>query len=152
MLWWRRESEGTTTERRTPLSTETVTPDSSQGSWWEEVYDAVDGKDVTVVDRLFSEDISLKFNYHPAAVGRDAVREAMKYFWSTVGSTKHTFHTVVEQGDTAALEATCTYTRLDGTVVSLPVVTVIDRRDGLVAAQRIYIDMAPLESPELLEH
>jgi ketosteroid isomerase-like protein len=133
------------------LSTETATPPTSQRTWWEEVYEAVDGKDVTVVDRLFTEDTSLKFNYHPAVVGRDAVREAMKHFWSTVAAMKHTFHTVVEQGNAAALEATCTYTKLDGTVVSLPVVTVIDRRDGMVAAQRIYIDMAPLESPELLE-
>jgi hypothetical protein len=56
----------------------------------------------------------------------------------------HSFVKVVEQGDSAYLEAVVTYTRLNGSTVQIPVSTAIDRRDGLIAAQRVYIDLAPL--------
>ena len=32
----------------------------------------------------------------------------------------------------------------DGRTVSIPAATAVQRRDGLVAAQRVYIDLAPL--------
>jgi ketosteroid isomerase-like protein len=121
-------------------------------TYWERLYGAIDGCDATVVDRLFTDDATLQFNYHPPVIGRDAVRGAMEHFWSTVAAMRHTFRNVIEQGDRAVIEATCTYTRHDGVVVALPVATVCERRGDRVSAQRIYIDMAPLESPELLEH
>jgi hypothetical protein len=36
------------------------------------------------------------------------------------------------------------YVRLDGRHVTLPAATAIVRRDGLVAAQRVYVDTHPL--------
>jgi ketosteroid isomerase-like protein len=122
-----------------------------QMTWYEEVYACVDGRDDSVVDRLFTEDVSLRFNFNPPVEGREAVRQAMHHFWGSVAAMRHSFVNVVEDGDRSALEAVVTYTRHDGVEVSLPVVTMTDRRDGLVCAQRIYIDMAPLADPALLE-
>ena len=63
----------------------------------------------------------------------------------------HTFLNVVEDGDLAALEAVVKYTRHDGSTVEVPVTTMIERRDGLVAAQRVYIEIAPLFASEETE-
>jgi hypothetical protein len=130
---------------------DTAVDQERQVTWYEEVYACLDGRDDSVVVRLFTEDISLQFNLHAPGIGREAVRAAMHHFWGTVAAMRHTFVNVVEDGDRAALEAICTYTRHDGVQVPVPVVTMVDRRDGLVCAKRIYIDMAPLENPALLE-
>ena len=56
-------------------------------------------------------------------------------------------HSVVEQWSSGAgtvVEADVTYTRKDGSRVTVPVVTIYRERDGEIADYRIFIDLAPL--------
>lgn len=124
------------------------TGSSGGRTWYEEFYADLDSKDLTVVDRLCTPDTTMRFANHPMDVGRDAVRSSMEHFFGLISGMRHTFVTVFEHGDQAVLEAMVQYTRLDGSTVDIPVSTSIDRRDGLVAAQRVYIDLAPLFNPE----
>ena len=77
-------------------------------------------------------------------VGRDAVRAAMLHLYTMIHGMHHEFKKVIEDDDSATLEAVCTYTRNDDSTVAIPVMTAVERCGGLVAAQRIYIDLAPL--------
>ena len=115
-------------------------------SWIEELYAAIDARDITFVDRLCTPDTIVRFANHPPAEGRDQVRGALTHVWGTIGGLHHNIEQVTEEGERAVVEAVIDYTRLDGSVVSIPAATVIERRDGLVASQRIYIDMSPLEA------
>jgi ketosteroid isomerase-like protein len=113
-------------------------------TWYEEFFGAVDGMDLDGVERQVTEDTVFQLANKEAIVGRQAVLEATSHFWTMIAGMKHEFINVVEDGDLAALEAICEYTRLDGSKVSIPVTTMVQRHDGKVAAQRIYIDIAPL--------
>jgi ketosteroid isomerase-like protein len=113
-------------------------------TWYEEFYAALDGKDISVLDRLCTPDTRVQFANHEPCEGRAAVREVMLHFWSTIERMQHRFTNVFEVDDQALLEADVTYTRLDGSSVVIKVATVLRRRDGLVADQRIYIDLTPL--------
>ena len=115
-------------------------------TWYEEFYAGLDRLDGSMFDRHCTPDTVVRMANHPPAEGRDAARAAIEHFWATIGGMKHTLVNVVESGDTAVLEAFVDYTRLDGSEVRIPVATSIDRRDGLIAAQRIYIDLAPLHA------
>ena len=126
----------------TQEKTEPVSP--ANRTWYEEFYGGLDAKDITVVDRLCTPDTTLRMANHDIDEGRDAVRAGAERFFTMIGGMRHRFVKVVEQGDSAYLEAIVDYTRLDGSQVSIPVSTAIDRRDGLIAAQRVYIDLAPL--------
>jgi ketosteroid isomerase-like protein len=120
------------------------TPQTATKTWYEEFYARVDALDVTLADELLTEDSTMTMANHPMDIGRDAVRAGMEHFFTMIKGMHHTFKRVVEDGDFAAIEAICTYTRLDGSTVDIPVFTAIERRDGKVAAQRVYIDLAPL--------
>jgi ketosteroid isomerase-like protein len=113
-------------------------------TWYEKFYAALDGKDISVLDRLCTPDTRVQFANHEPCEGRMAVREVMLHFWSTIERMEHRFTNVFEVDDQALLEADVTYTRLDGSSVVIKAGTVIRRRDGLVADQRIYVDLTPL--------
>lgn len=112
--------------------------------WYEEFYGAVDGRDLARVERLLTADTSFRLANKEEISGREAVLDATTHFWQMIGGMKHDFINVVENGDLAALEAVCEYTRLDGSKIEIPVTTMVERREGKIAAQRIYIEIAPL--------
>lgn len=121
-----------------------TTAGEGKRTWYEDFYAGLDAKDLTVVDRLCTPDTTMRMANHEVDEGRDRVRAGTSHFFTMIGSMRHTFVKVVEDGESAYLEAVVEYTRLDGSTVSIPVCTAIDRRDGLIAAQRVYIDLAPL--------
>ena len=130
-----------------PITADTQPTDSSSTAgrtWYEEFYSYIDARDASVVDKLCTPDTTMRFANHPEESGREAVRTGMAHFFTTIAGMRHTFTNVVENGDTAILEADVEYTRLDGSTVTIVCATAIERRDGLVASQRVYIDLAPL--------
>ena len=115
-----------------------------QREWYQEFYDAIESRDVPAMERQMTKDTILQLGNRPPIHGIEAVSEASQHFWSLITSMKHSFETVIEGGDTTMFESSVEYTRLDGSTVTIPAATAIVRRDGLVAAQRIYVDVTPL--------
>jgi ketosteroid isomerase-like protein len=114
-------------------------------SWYDDFYAAVDAMDISAVERLCTPDTTVRFANHPPAQGRAEMRAALQHVWSSIAGLHHSITEVTEQGDRAVVEAIVDYTRPDGSVVSIPAATAIERRDGLIARQRIYIDTTPLQ-------
>jgi ketosteroid isomerase-like protein len=115
-----------------------------QREWYHEFYDAIESRDVPAMEAQMTQDTVLRLGNRPPIHGIEAVSEASQHFWTLITSMKHSFETVIEGGDTTMFESSVLYTRLDGSTITLPAATAIDRRDGLVAAQRIYVDPTPL--------
>jgi ketosteroid isomerase-like protein len=117
---------------------------TDERTWYERFYDAIEAKDIEATKAQMTPDTSLRIANRPAVDGLDDVVEATLHFWDMIGSMKHSFETVVESGDVTMFESMVEYVRLDGRHVTLPAATAIVRRDGLVAAQRVYVDTHPL--------
>ena len=126
-----------------------TTPEATAGSgtWFEKFYARVDALDLTVAEDLQTEDTSMTMGNHPPAVGREDVRAGMERFFGTIKGMHHVISKVIEDGDSATVEGICQYTRLDGSRVDIPVLTALERRGDRIAAQRVYIDLAPLFDP-----
>jgi ketosteroid isomerase-like protein len=116
-------------------------------SWYEEFYACVDAMDIDAVLSRCTPDTTVRFANEPVSEGADAVRVTLTHVWSALAGLQHSIIRVLEGDDAALVEATVTYNLLDGRRVSLPTATVVERRDGLVAAQRIYADITPLGAP-----
>ncbi|WP_033294831.1 nuclear transport factor 2 family protein [Amycolatopsis jejuensis] len=117
---------------------------SAPAPWWVDLYARIDAFDPALADELLTEDHSFTMGNRPALVGREAFQQAAEHLQGVVASMHHTFVKVIEDGDHSTLEAIVEYRKHDGTVVALPVLTAIERRDGRIAAQRVYVDPAPL--------
>jgi len=122
-------------------------------SWARELYaNAVDRKDAAGFAAVFTPDAWLRFGNNLPLTGPDAIREAIAGFFQAMVSLRHESKGIFLDGDTLFLEAVVTYTRHDGTTVSVPAMTVFQlagKRQGTIMADncRIYVDLAPLFAP-----
>jgi ethanolamine ammonia-lyase large subunit len=87
--------------------------------------------------------VRFRFGNADPVIGRDAVRDAWAAFCETIDGLRHD---LVHQWDTDAatiVEAEVTYTRKDGSAVTVPVATIY-RGGEEIDDYRIFIDVAPL--------
>ena len=116
------------------------------GAWYEDFYATVDAMDAAGLAARCTEETVMRMANHDAVVGRDAVIGVVGLLVDDRGHAPRVLVCVLEDGDTAAIEAIVHYTRRDGSLVSISAATIIRRERGLVAEQRIYIDLAPLHA------
>ena len=112
--------------------------------WWQRLCARIDAKDTAGFLDHLSEDCEFRFASAAPVRGREAVRAAVDGFWASIGGSRHEVAGCWGDADTAVCEGRCTYTRLDGSSVTLPFVDVLHFRDGKVARYGIYIDVGPL--------
>ena len=91
-----------------------------------------------------AEDAVMRFGNADPVHGRDAIRDVWGGFCAGIDGVSHA---VVEQwavGEATIVEADVTYTRKDGSQVTVPVVTIYRAPGELIADYRVFIDLAPL--------
>ena len=114
--------------------------------WFSDMYADVDAMRLEAFVAKLTPDVEVVVGNHPAMKGRQAVKEGIGHFWSTIGGLKHHFVNVAEGQGLTFLEAKVDYRRKDGREVTVPVVTVLERNGELVKSLRIYFDVAPVYS------
>jgi ketosteroid isomerase-like protein len=112
--------------------------------WFSDLYASVDGMHLDAFVAGLTPDVEVVVGNNPTMRGREAVKEGIGCFWSTIQGLKHNFVNVVESQGLTFLEAKVDYRRKDGRRVTVPVVTVLERNGDLVKSLRIYFDLAPV--------
>ena len=113
-------------------------------NWWNELLASIDAKDTRTFVSYLAPDGEFVFGNAPAAVGHAAVSAAVSGFFGMIARSEHRLLTTWEGPDSAACEGTVTYTRLDGSTVTLPFVDVFHFRGSQIARYQIYMDVNPL--------
>jgi ketosteroid isomerase-like protein len=90
-----------------------------------------------------ADDVVFRFGNADPIQGRDAVRDAWAGFCETLDGVRHDGMEQWEQDGTTIAAAEVTYTRKDGSRVTVPVATIY-RGDDEIEDYRIFIDLAPL--------
>jgi len=113
-------------------------------AWWESLFKTIDGKDVPGFLAFLTEDAEFRFANNPPAVGQAAIGAAVGGFFGAIGGSRHRFIRAWEDTTSAVCEGEVTYTRLDGSTLTVPFVNVFYLRGGKVARYLIYIDNSAL--------
>ena len=108
------------------------------------LFAAIDRKDTDAFVDFLTEDASFRFGSAPAVVGREAIRDAVDGFFETVSGLDHTFSAPIVEADTLVFEGVVTYTRHDGSDISLPFANVFYMDGDRIHDYRIYTDIGPL--------
>lgn len=111
--------------------------------WVRDTYVAVDAKDAEAYLRQLTPDVRWRFGNGPELVGHDAVRGALVPFFAALHSLSHVMTGQWRAGDAVILESDVTYTRRDGTTVTLPAATIYRMRGDLACQGQIFMDIAP---------
>jgi len=91
-----------------------------------------------------ADDVSFRFGNGDPVHGREAVRDVWAGFCQSVDGVSHTVVEEFEAGEATIAESNVTYTRKDGSTVTVPVVTIYRSGGDLIDDYRVYIDLAPL--------
>lgn len=110
------------------------------------VFDSVDRMDAAGFAAWFTPAGRFVFGNADACIGQSAVRDAVAGFFQGLRGVRHDVHDVWLCGDALLCRVGATYTRLDGTRVSLPAATIWRGGDAGIDDYRIYADLAPLLS------
>ena len=113
-------------------------------AWWKRVLAVVDAGDADDFVELLTPDAQFRFGNAPVIVGHAAIQEAVAAFFAAIASSRHRLLSTWSGPGTAVCEGEVTYTRHDGSMVSVPFANVFELRADKIAAYRIYIDNSSL--------
>lgn len=108
------------------------------------IFAAIDRKDTTAFVGFLTDDAVFRFGSAPPVQGRDAIAAAIDGFFETITGLSHTLAKVVTDGTTQFIEGEVTYTRLDGTEITLPFADVFEYSGQRICHYKIYMDINPL--------
>jgi ketosteroid isomerase-like protein len=91
-----------------------------------------------------AEDVTMRFGNADPIHGRDAVRDVWAGFCEGLDGVSHERLRRWESHEGSVAEANVTYTKKDGSTVTVPVATIWRESDGGIVDYRIFIDLAPL--------
>lgn len=109
-----------------------------------EMFRRSDAKDVDAWTDLMTEDIHFVFGNADPIDGRDEVHTTIKGFFESIAAIKHDVLDAWTIGDRLIQQLRVTYTRHDGSVLNVPAVNILTRRDGLISEYLIYVDNSQL--------
>ncbi len=112
-----------------------------------ELFAAIDAMDSERFVRSLTPDAVFRFGSAPPVTGRDAVGDAVGNFFSSIAGLRHALTMTLSDDGTLVCEGEVTYTRHDGSEITLPFANVFELEDGLIAHYRIYVDIGPLYNP-----
>ena len=121
-----------------------MTGSSFGGVDFGKLFVAIDAMDTEGFLGFIAADAEFRFGSAPPIQGHDGIREAIDGFYSSIAALSHDLQRIVAQDDTVICEGEVTYTRHDGSTITLPFCNVFETDDGLITLYRIYIDIAPL--------
>jgi len=123
-----------------------LAPFAPDRAWWGRLLAVIDARDADGFVAFLTPDAEFRFGNAPAVNGHEAIRAAVAGFFSVIGGCRHRLIGTWTGAGTAVGEGEVTYTRMDGSTVTIPFVNVFGLRGQRVASYRIYIDNSPLFS------
>jgi ketosteroid isomerase-like protein len=115
--------------------------------WADELYAKVDAKDAAGFAAAFTEDGVFKYGNWPEVQGRAAIEAMVADFFAGIQGLRHVIKGKYRDGDTRFLEFECTYTRLDGSQITLPAITRFFMDGELAQHAQVFMDVNPLFTP-----
>jgi len=110
----------------------------------EELFHTIDTKDSGKFVGFLTPDATFRFGNAPPISGRAEVEKAVAGFYATLKALSHRLLATWEHDDSLVVQGEVTYTRHDGSQVTLPFANIFRLRDGLIHDYMIYADVAPL--------
>lgn len=115
--------------------------------WTDALYNAIDGKDTPRFLSFLTETAQFRFANNPPVVGHAAIGAAVDGFFASIGGSRHEILNNWEPQGHLVSQGLVTYTRQNGSTLTLPFVNVFAIRGKLVQDYFIYIDATPLYAP-----
>ena len=112
--------------------------------WTRVLFAAVDGRDADAFASFLADDVRFRFGNAPVVEGRQTVRDVVAGFFGSIEAVCHEVVETLHAGDTVVSRGQATYTRKDGSVLSVPFANVFKLAGGKIREYLIYVDASAL--------
>lgn len=112
--------------------------------WIAALFAAIDRQDADAFAEFVTEDARFAFGNLPAVEGRVAIRDFVAGFFSSIRALSHVVPDAWQAGDTMICRGEVSYTRHDGSVLTVPFANVFRMEGDKVRDYRIYMDASAL--------
>ncbi len=114
----------------------------------DDLFESIDEKNTDRFLVFLTDDAIFRFGSGPEVRGQSEIRNAVEDFFSTIAGCKHTLHKIFADDGTLVCEGDVTYTRQDGSEITLPFANVLEFAGDHISHYKIYADSAPLYAVE----
>ncbi len=121
-----------------------MTEDTAGGITFKELFASIDAMDVEAFLSFIHKGATFRFGSSQAVSGHARIRAAVESFFASIKALKHELRRTVSDEDAVVCEGEVTYTRHDGSKITLPFANIFQVEQGLISDYRIYIDISPL--------
>jgi limonene-1,2-epoxide hydrolase len=121
-----------------------MTGDRLEGINFKKLFASIDAMDTESFLSFIHKDATFRFGSSPAVTGHEDIRAAVEGFFASFAALQHDLQQVIADGDAVACEGDVTYTRHDGSKITLPFANVFRIDSASISQYRVYIDIAPL--------
>ena len=108
------------------------------------LFAAIDAKDTERFLDYLTDEGSFRFGAASPAEGKEAVRAAVGGFFSSIAGCEHVVPRFIAADDVIMCEGQVTYTRHDGSQITLPFANVFEMDGDLISSYKVYTDISPL--------
>lgn len=108
------------------------------------LFAAIDRKDAAAFVGYLTDDAVFRFGSAPAVQGKASIHTAVDGFFGTIAGCSHVVHNTISGGSTLVCEGEVTYSRHNGTEITLPFTDVFEYDGDQIAQYKIYMDVYPL--------
>ncbi len=112
--------------------------------WIIELFAAIDGGDAERFAAFLSGDGLFRFGNGEPVQGRDAVREAVEAFFASIRGCRHELRGSWEVPGAAICHGEVTYTRHDGSRLTVPFANICKREGGHITEYLVHVDASQL--------
>ncbi|MDD5719492.1 MAG: nuclear transport factor 2 family protein [Candidatus Krumholzibacteria bacterium] len=112
--------------------------------WIRELFAAIDRRDAETFANYLTDDATFCFGNAEPLGGREAVRAGVAGFFRSIAALAHTIEDVWIVPGAVVLHGVVTYTRHDGSALTVPFANVFKMRDDRILDYRIFVDASQL--------
>jgi len=116
--------------------------------WLPSLFGAIDAADASGFCAYLTEDAVFRFGNAPPVQGRPAIERAVSQFFESIRRLPHQLVRFWPAAHAVAVDGFVTYTRLDGTEITLPFADTLVLRGDRISEYYIYVDIAPVYAPQ----
>jgi hypothetical protein len=111
------------------------------------LFEIFDKQDVEGFSDLLTDNSTFRFGNMDSAIGKAAISEAQKGFFSSIAGMEHELIRTWTKNDSLVVEGVVTYTRKDNSTVALPFVDIFNLEGEKICDTLIYMAINPLFNP-----
>lgn len=120
------------------------TPFRPDHDWWLRLFKVIDSRDAAAFGALLTPDAQFRFGNAAVVTGSRAITDAVGGFFAAIAGCRHRLIRTLEGAGAVACEGEVTYTRHDGSTVTVPFANVFELQGERIRRYCIYIDNSPL--------